>query len=117
RELRGRDEHGRGRVELLADVEQRLQRGLDDLALAEALLADLARGEHRELEALRGLAAPAPDRPHPGERVVRLLDLDEQELLEVPRRGDGEACTANRELRRRSGHRPRTIARISACAP
>ena len=73
------------------------KRGLDDLAVAEPLLADLARREQREHEPRRRLATPAPDRARPRQRDVRLLDLDEQELLEVPRRGDGKAGAPDRD--------------------
>src|SRR5262249_42293804 len=111
RELRRRHEHGGARVELFSDLEQRLQRCLDDLALAEPLLADLAWREHGKVEAIRSLASPAANRPHPRKRVMRLLDLDEHELLEVPRRRDRKAGTPNSDRGLGRGHWLRTIAR------
>ena len=89
-------------------------------ALAEACLADLARGKHREVESLRSFPTPATDGAHARESVMRLLDLHEEKLLEVPRCGNGKSRATHAQLRgllargdllrRSGGHRARTIA-------
>ena len=75
--IRRSHEHGRFGGELFGDFTQRFERGFDHLAVAKALLADLARTEQRELEARGCLTAPTTDRAWTGDCPVRLLHLDE----------------------------------------
>ena len=90
-----RREDGRLGVELLAHLDQVAERRLGDLALAEALGADVPRSEQREGEARGSFTPPATDGAGAGLGHVRVLHLDEQELLEVPRRGDWETGAAD----------------------
>ena len=60
-----------------------------------ALLADLARSEERELEALGPLALPATERAASGCGRVGLLDLHEHELLDVAGQGYGKTRAAD----------------------
>src|SRR5262249_1853854 len=83
------------RLELLRDVAQRFERGLDDFALTKALLRDLTGSQKRELEALRCLAAPTAHGARPGDRHVRLLHFDEEVFFEMAGGWNGETSAAN----------------------
>src|ERR1700685_2849422 len=98
--VRRRYENHRVRVELARDRGKILQRHLGYLAFSKPLLANLPRRQESKLEAPRRLTPPATERPRPLLRKERLLNLDEREFLEVPRRSDRKAGAPNRDHRR-----------------
>src|SRR5258708_5010369 len=95
-EIRRRDEDRGVRVELFGDIQKAPQRRFRHLPLAEPLLTDFAWSQQRELESRRRFATPPADRSGPRLRQVRFLNLDEQKLLEEPRRRDRKTGAPDR---------------------
>src|SRR5690606_21157807 len=101
-EFGGSGEDGGLRAQLLGHSSERLQSRIERLARPEVLLGDLAGTQQRKLEALGRLTSPATYRARSGHGEMRLLNLHEQVLLEVPCGRNGESGATHGDHRGRN---------------
>src|SRR5690606_21407889 len=84
-------------TQLLRHIVEQHQRLLYSGAGSKALLTNISRPEQRKLETLWSLSSPPSNRAGPGNRAMRLLDINKVVLLKVSGCGNRKTCTSDRD--------------------